>query len=137
MTMLRMFVVLALAAVATSVPAGDGKKDEDQFQGTWTVVRFERDGKAQVGPKSVKIKGDELTIVGDDKSEFVKFKLDASKSPKQIDLIVKGVTVPGIYQLDKGKLTLCWSGGGEPRPTKFASNDADTYRLMVLERKKE
>jgi uncharacterized protein (TIGR03067 family) len=138
----RVLLVLVATLVATSAPAGDGKKDEDLLQGTWTVVRLERSGRAEQGDLSfitVKITGNELVLMEmEEKDPPRQFKLDASKNPKQIDFLGKGKEIaPGIYKLDKDKLTLCYNRNGEPRPTKFSTSADDSHVVMVLERKKK
>jgi uncharacterized protein (TIGR03067 family) len=64
------------------------------------------------------------------------FRLDSTKTPKQIDL---SDSARGIYELDGDKLKLCWDQKGKEngRPTKFAHDkDRATVHYYVLKREK-
>jgi uncharacterized protein (TIGR03067 family) len=54
------------------------------------------------------------------------YTVDATKDPKQIDMIgtegeLTGKPALGIYKLDGDKLTLCYTMPGNERPAKFES----------------
>ena len=58
------------------------------------------------------IKGSELSVEYANPPVKFSFKVDSSKSPKEIDLIAldgpqKGKTMEGIYKLEDGKLMVC------------------------------
>jgi uncharacterized protein (TIGR03067 family) len=117
----------------------DGKKDDkDQFQGEWVVVSAEVSGKESAGIKDKKLvlKGDEWTPPSRGRLKF-KFKLDAAKDPKQLDLMAdvggKEQTWSGIYKLDGDTFTFCRSAGpGGERPKEFKGG-AGVF-LMVCKR---
>ena len=67
--------------------------------------------------------------------------LDASKEPKQIDMIgtegeLKGKPALGIYKLDGEKLTLCYTMPGKERPAKFESPAKSGIYLIEWQRAK-
>jgi uncharacterized protein (TIGR03067 family) len=124
--MITRYMVTSVVLLVGGLCAGDDKKDDkDQLQGEWVIVSAERSGtkfENLMGKKLV-VKGDEWTPPGGQKLKF-KFKLDAAKNPKQLDLMADegGIeqTWPGIYTIEGDTVTFCRSGrpGGD-RPTEF------------------
>jgi RNA polymerase sigma factor (sigma-70 family) len=149
--LLAVAVAGAAAAVLTrqvktpaSAVADKPKTDKDHLQGSWIPVSVE-DGGKKVPEKEVKAKdftmvfaGDKMTIPIKDEAKEVGYKLDPSKNPKQIDLLLgKGKTAKGIYLLQKDTLKLCvqTDQDGE-RPGKFSAPSGTTHFLIVLKKKK-
>jgi uncharacterized protein (TIGR03067 family) len=135
--MIARFVVTSLVfLVGGFCTADDKKNDKDQLQGEWVVASAEVAGKKSEGLKDKKLvlKGDEWTPPS---GGTLKFKIDAAKNPKQIDLMTDvggdAPTWPGIYKIDGDTLTFCRSAGpGGERPTEFKSRPEAT--LMVFKR---
>jgi len=134
----RYAVVLAVMLPLTSgfSAAGDRKDAKDQLQGEWVVVSVELAGKMRENAKDRKlvVKGDEWTAPSGGK---FKFKIDATKSPKQLDLRSdnsgQDLTWPGIYKIEGDTLTFCRSHGpGGERPTEFKGGPG--VFLMVCKR---
>jgi len=159
------FKAIAVAHPAEKAPppadkAGDGaKKDAEkktsEIDGMWTLVSASNDGFATPA-EAIKRQKFEITI---DDGRFVMrysdrkprkieyaFKVDPTKSPKQIDLSHGPNDVSlGIYKLDGNRLTICYPDGSTSKPaasgvrsTGFESvagsiNDV----LLVLERVKK
>lgn len=132
--------------VATQTAMADDAKD---LQGTWRVVSLEANGESKPpeefeGWKFV-FEGDQAWLIKPEETgPKLKFKLDADKNPKTIDLIVqegddRGKVAPGIYGLKDGKLRLCINIFGDPsyRPSEFKTQDHDGAGFAVLERVKE
>jgi uncharacterized protein (TIGR03067 family) len=153
-----LFLVAALL-VASSVrllSAGDptggvDEKELKKFQGKWTVVSASHEDK-EVDADAVK----HITVVFEGTKITVKFKdkegkdvvvsstitkLDASKTPAQIDALVKdgpdkGKTGKGLYKFDGEKLTIARVEPGKERPAELASKPGSGVVLMVLKRAK-
>ena len=135
----------AVLAAAQAALADDAKN----LIGTWNIISLEANGESKPaeefkGWKFV-FEGDQGWIVKpEETSPKFKFKLDAAKDPKTIDLIVqegddKGKVVPGIYALEEGRLRLCINIFGDPsyRPMEFKTQDNDGAGFAVLERVKD
>jgi uncharacterized protein (TIGR03067 family) len=87
-----------------------------------------------VGDKHT-VKVGEVTIIGT-------HKLNPSKKPKEIDASdtegpFKGKTVLGIYKLEKGEFTVCFSPPGMDRPKEFTTNSGTGAMLHVWKRQKK
>src|SRR5262245_55230815 len=97
-------VLLAIGFCAAEDKKDDKKDDKDQLQGEWVVVSAEIGGKVAEGlvDKKLMVKGDEWTPPSGGDLKF-KFKLDATKSPKQLDLMAElggnAQTWRGIYKI--------------------------------------
>jgi uncharacterized protein (TIGR03067 family) len=114
--------------------------------GQWTYVSGKRAGE-DVGTDSlvgtVTITKETFTLPAGPDSEFVmKYELDTSKDPAQIDLEIKSGPIPegstvGIVKVAKGKLTLCYDPMGQTRPEEFSSTEDNGAFLFVLQKKKE
>ncbi len=133
----RCLVVVAGILLASGIaPAHQQKDDKDALQGEWTVVSTEVNGKdypANKGKKLV-VKGDEWTAPGG--GEF-KFKVDGTKTPKQLDLYLSSkivdLTWAGIFKIEGDTLTFCRpSTAGDERPKEFKGGEG--MFLMVLKR---
>jgi uncharacterized protein (TIGR03067 family) len=122
-------VLLGLVVVASvAAPAGTAEDAKSELEGTWDLVRVERDGmelKPQkatqmitTGNKFVVKAGDEIVVAGTTK-------LDPGKKPKAVDVTYtegpdKGKTFKGIYELEGDTARFCRAGTPEQeRPTVF------------------
>ena len=141
--MIARLVMASMVLLVGEFCAGDNKKetqkdDKDQLQGEWVVVSAEVGGRQVEGlqDKKLVVKGDEWIAPTVGTRQF-KFKIDAAKKPKQLDLVSdvggKQQTWAGIYKIEGDTLTFCRSArpGGE-RPTKFKGGEA--VGLMVFKR---
>lgn len=133
------FAALALVLLSTSALSADDKKDTDAFQGKWKIASIEVNGE-KVEPERLDkavltITGDERVLKDDDKVvSRSKYKLDSSKNPKTIDIIVsegslKGRTLKGIYEIKGDSHTINVTVEGEDRPTDFTAK-ANSNRLL-------
>jgi uncharacterized protein (TIGR03067 family) len=69
------------------------------------------------------------------------FNLDATKTPKQIDMIgtegqLRGKVAQGIYALEGDVLTICYTMPGGARPTAFESKPGSGSTLVIWKRSK-
>jgi uncharacterized protein (TIGR03067 family) len=89
------------------------------------------------------LKGGEYTIEFAENSDKGTFAIDPAKSPKWIDIKTgekgpfKGLTLPGIYKLDGGKLVLCCHADGKTRPTEFGAQSKTRNMLLTYKREKK
>jgi uncharacterized protein (TIGR03067 family) len=144
-TLLAFAVMLVGIDVSADDVKDDAKDDLKAIQGTWDLVRIERDGKAlkaqedtraiTTGNKFVIKTGDKVIAAGT-------FKLDPSKKPKTLETTYtegpnKGKTLKGIYHLDGDTLKFCvaTSPDGE-RPTEFKTKPDSGAFLAVYKKAK-
>lgn len=140
-----------LLVVAGVAMAWDGKDDRDKLHGTWATVSLVSDGKALVDDKTPKdapatkliYEGDKWMIkVGDKVVAGGIFKIDATKSPKEIDVYDESgkkndKTKLGIYELNGDVYKFCLAPAGKPRPTSFTSKEGSGHSLGVSKREKQ
>ena len=143
-------IVLVSFGVA---PAQDdaAKKELVGMAGDWQLVRGEESGetasKYVVEHFKCVIKGDQLTFKGveplTDKASKLTIKIDASPTPKCIDLKVeagslKGTLLEGVYEWKGDELKLClnFANGIANRPLEFETKAGSNRVLFVLKRQK-
>jgi len=144
MKFLAIIIVGSMIAALGAAAQEPGKSDEDKIVGTWSVVSFVKQGKK--GPDEAVEKfsvtfdkaGNLLFSDGDKKMELT-YKLDAAKSPKEIDLNEdeKGIVHKGIYVFDGDNLKICSAYPPLERPTEFVSPEGENIGLIVLKRAKK
>jgi len=136
-----------LLVVALTLGAGgeSGQKQEvAKFAGTWALSECRYDGRDHSSLKfKVVFRGNEGKIEGNDKvaSEYdkIKFKLDATMTPRAIDITVSAgsqtdATMQGIYEFKDGELRICAKVFGNGRPKDFDAPDGSSSVLLVLKR---
>jgi uncharacterized protein (TIGR03067 family) len=137
---------------------GDGPATDDpsrgdlaRLQGTWVTVSLVNDGKTPVDEKTPPKKGPITKLVYEGNKWLVKvgdktvatgtFKVDPTKSPKEIDIMdesgmTNARTKLAIYELDGDTYTYCIAPAGKPRPTEFTSKAGSGHALIVSKREK-
>jgi uncharacterized protein (TIGR03067 family) len=144
----RTVFVLAVCIVAVGFARADNAAEQDlkDMQGDWQAVALEAQGQKapaeEVKKFRIRIKGNAITFFPDGENRTHTFKLNPSKSPKEIDLVpgdgdLKGKTVGGLYALEKGQLKLCipnFSQGEPKRPRALRTQAGDGLGLIVFER---
>jgi uncharacterized protein (TIGR03067 family) len=138
-------IVLLLAADAAKEDEAS-KKDAEKMQGDWAAVSMIQDGTKYPDDDAQSffrtVKGDEYTVFHFDQPLAKwKFRLDATKKPKTIDVLKpdddKAPAVLGIYEFDGDKFKLCVAAPGKDRPTAFESKEGSGQTLSVWEREKK
>lgn len=141
------FGQVALVLVLIAADTGDdlAKKDLEKFQGNWSLISAEQDGKKMPDDQANKIK---LTIQG---HKFVLRKdgvvisegmmtLDASKKPKTIDETItagpnKGKVFTAIYEIDDEQHKICFATAGKKRPMAFSSSNGQLLQVWRRDKK--
>jgi uncharacterized protein (TIGR03067 family) len=110
----------------------------------WKVVSFHRDGKdspvqeGRVIPYT--FEGNKLVTADPLGAKVeIEYRLDPSKTPKQIDQRFTGGSIgpwiaKGIYELEGDTLTICYGGPNVPRPTEFSTDPGDGRSMRVHRR---
>ena len=148
------------APCAADKPAAADEKadkpaaDNAAIQGVWQITDFEFKGKPSPDEGDLKkIKAAKWVFTADKvvvhtpvgketKDSPASYKLDWSKTPKEIDFTPldgpsKVKTKEWIYSLDGDILKLCMPGpAGGPRPTEFAADETGKNILVTLKREK-
>lgn len=144
---MRSFILFAAVLIAADPSDDAAKKDLAKFQGNWSLISAERDGKKTPDEDAKKIK---LTIQG---NKFVLRKdsvvisegtmtLDPSKKPKEIEETIttgpnKGKVFSAIYEIDDEQHKICFAAAGKERPTEFSSLPGSGQLLQVWKREKK
>lgn len=121
--------------------------DKAFLQGTWTLVSIEMKGNAwDCSPFKITVDftGDKCIVSNSNDATYEKkaasFKLDASRNPKQIDIVNCDDTqlCRSIYLLDGDVLKVCGpiDNNNSELPKKFATDSDGKYWLAVLKRTK-
>jgi uncharacterized protein (TIGR03067 family) len=141
MRIATLLLILPLGLLTS--PQDDTAKDLAKLQGTWNRVSAEVNGK-KVAAEELKgvtltVKGDGYTLKQGDQTRTGTVKIDATKKPKQIDIISaegpnKGKSLLGIYEVDGDTLRYCIAQPGKTRPTEFAGKEGQS--LFVNQRAK-
>ena len=135
-------IVVACLLRSAGAAQDDVKRELDSLQGAWQCVSFEEKGTSlpeeQIKTLKLTFKGYKASHAGKDgKTDQATIKIDPSKKPKAIDLMLltgpdKGKTVQGIYTIDGDTLTICGAQAGRERPTEFKGGK--DVNLMVFKR---
>ncbi len=145
----RHAIVILTVGLLIGANAGDdtARKDLEKFQGTWTLVSAERDGKKTPQEEAKKLKlsinGNRFTLRKD--SEIVSegsMTLNPGKKPKQLDETIttgpsKGKTYLAIYEIDDEHHKICFAAAGKERPAEFVAAPGSGQLLQVWRRDKK
>jgi uncharacterized protein (TIGR03067 family) len=125
-------VLLAGPLLAAEAPKEDAaKKDLEKMQGHWALISLEEKGKTATEARrqewKLSLDGDQYTFtIGDVTAKGV-YKLDPTKKPKELDIVVKdgpdkGRTKPAIYEFDADNIKMAVADTGTERPKDFSPN---------------
>jgi uncharacterized protein (TIGR03067 family) len=121
------------------------KTDLARMQGTWQLVSAMEDGKPlpddKVKQTSIVVEGDTFRFPGlaeDATSSAGTFKLDATKTPKEMDsMSAEKEVMLGIYEMGSDSYKVCFAPAGKSRPGEFASAPGNHQILQFWERQKK
>lgn len=118
-------------------------ESDDALDGEWIVQSEIENGTPRTenaAKYGLIIKGSKILVVHDNVCDEATSKVDASKSPKHIDIQVPTQDKPllGIYEIQGDKLKLCtlFRGTKVARPTIFASPAGSSLIFTTFRRKK-
>ena len=121
------------------------KKELEKFQGTWTVASMELDGKPlpEENRKKIKltIKGENFTFDAGDGAEPGLYKIDPTKEPKELNIVItegndKGKIYLVIYKFEGDKMVQCMELSNKNRPREFTGKAGSGCALEVWERQR-
>jgi uncharacterized protein (TIGR03067 family) len=144
------FCVPFLVTGAVMAADDQSKSDQEKLRGTWLTVSLVNNGKTIVtGGKPTSEPETKLVYdggtwkiqVGDKIVASGKFKVDATKLPKEIDIfdetgMKNEKTKLGIYELNGDMYKYCLAPANKPRPTEFVSKEGSGVTLGVSRRDK-
>jgi uncharacterized protein (TIGR03067 family) len=146
--------LLVAGAICSGLVLAEEKSvldDIDKLSGTWVTVSLVSDGKTLVDEKTPPKEGPATKLVYEGNRWMVKvgakpvargmIKIDATKSPKEIDILDESgmqndKTRLAIYELDGDTYKYCIGQPGKPRPTEFTSKPGSGHSLTVSKREK-
>jgi uncharacterized protein (TIGR03067 family) len=140
-----MNIAVLLLPLAGLLPAADegAQAELGKLKGTWQAVSEEVDGRKarpmELEKTFLVIEGDRYTQRLPDATRKGTFKINPSKTPKQIDITQadgpdKGKTMLGIYELKGATLRYCVAAPGKDRPREFTGKAGSGCRLFVSKR---
>jgi len=146
--MTRRILTAAVLLLLPAVPlrAADAPAGTKELQGTWEAVASVRDGKDQPPDKGgmivAMIEGDALTLKIGDQTRTATLKVDATKTPPTMDVLMedgpqKGKTMKAIYQIKDDELKVCHGEPGADRPTEISSKEGSGLTVVTFKRVKK
>jgi uncharacterized protein (TIGR03067 family) len=137
-------IAVVLALGAADAPKDEAKTAAKEIIGSWKGVSVETLGLKSDLITDWEIKDTEIifTFRGRPTGTYT-YRLDAKKSPREIDLTPKdgGQTRRGIWKVEKDKLTMCivrsdvTNAGKRKRPRTFSSRARNDVEVLTLKRK--
>ncbi len=145
----KMLAVSALVLVCTATAwSRDNKEDMKFMEGTWLPVSGELGGEKEAIEKTLKdsrlvIKDGKYTYTVGDRTDGGTITLDASKKPKQMDIVGtegpnKDKKILAIYEVGENSLKICYALEKESpeRPKEFKSETGTKNLLITWKRQK-
>ena len=135
----RLVLLLSLICCFGADAAKDDAAGEDlkHFEGTWVVESMQLDGKPlpEADRRKIRltIKGENFTFTGSSGSEPGLYKVDPTKDPKELNIVItegddKGKVYLVIYKFEDGKMIQCMRLDNKSRPREFTGNAGSGWR---------
>lgn len=124
-----LLMMLVVVGLVSAREAAD--KELDKFQGKWELTSSEKDGKKQSAEMTRTVTGSSytMTVKGKEAGKGT-IKVDASASPKAIDIVREGgKPMLGIYAFEGEEQKVCFAPPGKERPKEFTSKDGNTLSV--------
>jgi uncharacterized protein (TIGR03067 family) len=134
-------LLFVAADPAKEAAVAEGLKD---FQGTWTVVSMEQDGKflprQRLEKIKLTIKGEKFTFETATDSHDGLYKIDPTADPKQLDIHVtrgdeKGKVYLVIYKFARGRMMQCMRVDNNERPSEFTGKAGSGNLFEIWQRR--
>ena len=145
----RTWTAPALAALLL-LPAALSRADEPEvkdkdLEGEWRPTGLVIDGHEIEQDRengSWTIHGESLLVKSKDRTGTIAIKIDATKTPKAIDIIdtegaAKGKPARGIYEIKGDELRICVADAGKDRPTEFPAKEGTGWTVLTFKRAKK
>lgn len=142
-------VACFLAAILLLAAGADKEaaiaKGLEPFQGVWTPVSMEMDGKPLSKERLAKvrltIKGEKFTFATGDDSHGGLYLIDPAKNPDELNIEItrgdeKGKVYLVIYKFENGKMIQCMRVDNKRRPQEF-TGEAGSGNLYEIWRRVE
>jgi uncharacterized protein (TIGR03067 family) len=142
-------VLLAAGLSAAAEPPAakpPAATDRDKLQGTWKVSAEVEDGRESPAARCGKVRlvfaADKLLLKEGDEVQEAAFTLDATRTPRVIELVPaagphKGKKLSGIYALEGDTLRVCLpTEPGKEAPADFGCRPGSGRILLTLQRDK-
>jgi uncharacterized protein (TIGR03067 family) len=135
------FHFLLIGAASTWPQEAENEADLTRLQGVWTLIAYEKDGEKQ-GAFLFIIDIKENHMRMGTSRELCEFRIDSSKAPKQIDIVVdpknandKKRVLKGIYKVTENELALCNATADvTDRPRFFGTRQRDGLSFTMFRR---
>jgi len=139
-------LLLTLVLFLAAKPADKQQAIEEDlklFQGTWAVEAMELDGKPLPEEARAKIKltikGENFTFDNGDGAEPGLYKIDPTKEPKELNIVItegadKGKVYLVIYKFENGKMIQCMELDNKNRPKEFTGKAGSGCAYEVWQR---
>ncbi|HVS40312.1 MAG TPA: TIGR03067 domain-containing protein [Gemmataceae bacterium] len=138
------FALSALVLLPALLRADDPPKGDKDLDGTWEMASIMQNGKDALTPPDkmlVTIKGGTVTVKIGDETHTATISVDASKTPKTLDLTFgdgpnKGKTAKAVYEIKGDELKICHGEPDAERPKELAAKEGSDLTLATLKRVK-
>lgn len=147
----RSFLGIVAVVLAVVLPTRSQQPDTNAAQaeakklrGYWTMTALEIDGKAveeaRLQGTTLEIRGDKYIVTTGRKPREVRFVLDPTKNPKEIDLLFPDPPNAdqvhrGIYRVEEDTLQVCKAqAASQPRPTEFKTKPSSGVFIVTWKR---
>lgn len=140
---MKVFITAMVVLALVALPSGwtqNAKDEHALLQGAWRVESSKDAGKEDPSTRGFifTFQDGKLTAKEGDKIVQGSYKLDASKSPKWINVTLDKTTFLGIYELMGDTLKICHGKPNDERANEFASTpDSSNRVLTILKREKK
>lgn len=142
---LTLVILSTLTLSARAADEAEIKKGLEDFQGVWLVESMLEDGRPlpekQTSKIKLTIKGENFTFENAAGSHDGLYKIDPSKNPKELNIVItrgdeKGKVYLVAYKFEGGKMIQCMRVDNKSRPAEFTGKAGSGNLLEFWYRQK-